>query len=82
MKLSSLFSIILLILLLVGILPLMGEINKTVIIFSLLAYIYANFELVNSNGIEEIKITFRNILSLVLIIFIALIRIWIGNILI
>lgn len=80
MKLSSLFSVILLFLLLIGILPFFGEINKMVLVFSTIAYIFANFELYNSKNIEEVKIIFRNILSLILIFSIAILRDWIGNI--
>jgi hypothetical protein len=80
MKLSSLFSVILLFLLLIGILPFFGNINKMVIVFSTIAYIFANFELYNSKNIEEVKIIFRNILSIILIFSIAVLRNWIGNV--
>jgi hypothetical protein len=80
MKLSSLFSVILLFLLLIGILPFFGNINKMVIVFSTIAYIFANFELYNSKNKEEVKIIFRNILSIILIFSIAVLRNWIGNV--
>jgi hypothetical protein len=80
MKLSSLFSVILLFLLLIGILPFLGDINKMVIIFSLIAYIFASLELHNSKNAEDMKIIFRNILSLILIFSIAVLRDWIGNV--
>ena len=80
MKLSSLFSVILLFLLLIGIIPFLGHINKMVIVFSTIAYIFANFELYNSKNIEEVKIIFRNILSIILIFSIAVLRNWIGNV--
>jgi hypothetical protein len=80
MKLSSLFSVILLFLLLIGILPFLGDINKMVIVFSIIAYIFANFELHSSKNTEDMKIIFRNILSLILIFSIAVLRDWIGNV--
>ncbi len=80
MKLSSLFSVVLLFLLLIGIIPFLGHINKMVIIFSFIAYIFASFELHNSKNIEDMKIIFRNILSLILIFSIAILRDWIGNV--
>jgi hypothetical protein len=80
MKLSSLFSVILLFFLLIGILPFLGNINKMVIVFSIIAYIFANFELHNSKNKEDMKIIFRNILSLILIFSIAVLRDWIGNV--